>query len=78
MTYLNVSIYNENMKGGEYKMHFMKFLKGLDTEVENKGTELLISIKGDKEKLAQLEKKLGALKELCCGCCDGESEGGCC
>lgn len=62
-------------------MHFMKFLKGLDTKVENKGTELLISIKGDKEKLAQVEKKLGAIKELCCGggCCGGDgSEEGCC
>lgn len=69
------------MKGGEYKMHFMKFFKGLDAKVENKGTELFISIKGDKEKLAQLEKKLGALKELCCdsGCCGGEGlKEGCC
>lgn len=60
-------------------MHFAQFLKGLDTSIENKGTELVISIKGDKEKLAMVEKKLGAIKELCCGgCCDGNSGGGCC
>jgi len=62
-------------------MHFAKFLKGLDITVENKGAELIISIKGDKEKLAQVEKKLGALKELCSegGCCGGGSgDGGCC
>lgn len=61
-------------------MHFAKFLKGLDTSIQNKGDELLISVKGDKEKLAQLEKKLGALKELCCGegCCSDESDKGCC
>lgn len=62
------------MKGGDIYMHFAKFLKGLNTSIENKGDELIISVKGDKEKLTQLEKKLGALKELCCGdgCCSGD------
>lgn len=61
-------------------MHFAKFLKGLDTKIENKGTELIISIKGDKEKLAHVEKKLGAIKELCCGgnCCEGSNSEECC
>lgn len=61
-------------------MHFAKFLKGLDTSVENKGDELIISVKGDKEKISQLERKLGALKELCCGggCCSDESDKECC
>jgi len=71
------------MKGGDIHMHFSKLLEGLDTSIENKGTELIISIKGDKEKLAHVEKKLGALKELCgdsgCKCgCDDDSKGGCC
>jgi len=57
-------------------MHFAKFLKDLDVKIENKGEELLISVKGDKEKIATVEKKLGAVKELCCGCCN--DEGGCC
>lgn len=62
-------------------MHFAKFLKGLDTSILNKGTELIVTIKGDKEKLMEVEKKLGAIKELCCGgeCCeDHSSKGGCC
>lgn len=62
-------------------MHFAKLLKDLDISVENKGEELVISVKGDKEKLSALEKKLGALKELCCGgdCCNGEKKDGeCC
>jgi len=68
------------MKGGDIHMHFAKFLKGLDTSIENKGTELIISIKGDKEKLVTVEKKLGAIKELCCvgECCEGEDKSGCC
>jgi len=59
-------------------MHFVKFLKGLDVKVENKGAELHIVVKGDKEKIAHLEKKLGAVKELCCGCCDDDEKDDCC
>lgn len=44
--------------------------------MENKGDEILISIKGDKEKLSVVEKKLKALKELCC--CGHDKESGCC
>lgn len=40
----------------------------LDVKMENKGGEMIISVKGDKEKLASLEKKLKALKELHEGC----------
>lgn len=61
-------------------MHFAKFFKGLETSIQNKGDELIITVKGDKEKLSSLEKKLGALKELCCGegCCSEESDKHCC
>ena len=61
-------------KGEEVQviMHFMKFLKGIETKMENKGEELVITIKGDKEKIAMFEKKLNALKELHSGCCEGE------
>src|SRR3989339_149035 len=61
-------------KGGD-TMFFAKHFKDLKVSMTNKGEELLISVKGDKEKLAHLEKKLGAVKELCCGCCDEEEEG---
>lgn len=43
-----------------------------DCQIENKGEELVITIRGDKEKLALVEKKIKALRELCCGdeeCC---------
>lgn len=58
-------------------MGMMKhFCKDLDCEMENQGEKLVITIKGDKEKIAIVEKKLKALKELCC--CDCESEKCCC
>lgn len=56
--------------------HFGDFCKDLDCKMENKGEELVITIKGDKEKLAKLERKLKAMKELCCG--EGEEGHGCC
>lgn len=62
-------------------MHFAKLLKGLDISVDNKGDELVISVKGEKEKLSTIEKKLGALEELCCGgdCCGSDKKDGeCC
>lgn len=59
-------------------MNFAKFLKGLDVNIENKGEELLISIKGDKEKIAHIEKKFRAVNELCCGCCEEDEKGDCC
>ncbi|MFZ2206891.1 MAG: hypothetical protein WA061_06090 [Microgenomates group bacterium] len=62
-------------------MHFAKLLKSLDISVENKGAELVISVKGENEKLSALEKKLGAIKELCCGedgCCGEKKDGECC
>jgi hypothetical protein len=43
------------------------FFKELDISTENKGDEIVISIKGDKDKLVVVEKKLKAMKELCCG-----------
>lgn len=52
----------------------MPFLKDLDCEIENQGGKLVITIKGDKEKLAKVEKKLKAFKELC-ECCHGEESG---
>jgi len=46
--------------------------KDLTHTFENKGESLVITVKGDKEKIAGLEKKLKAIKELC------EDEDGCC
>ena len=46
--------------------------EGLKCDMENKGDELLITLKGDKEKVEKAEKKLKALRELCCSE-DGES-----
>lgn len=57
-------------------MHFLKHLKGVDITILNKGEELIITAKGSKELIANLEKKLGALKELCSGCCEGQED--CC
>lgn len=54
------------------KMRMMHFFKDLDCKMENQGDKLVITIKGDKEKIAKVERKLKALKELCCGeedCC---------
>ena len=53
----------------------MEFFKDLDVSMENKGDTLLITVKGEKEKIKGVEKKLNALKDLCsgeeecCGCC---------
>lgn len=51
------------------------FCKGLDCKMENQGDKLVITIKGDKEKLVKLEKKMKAMREICCG--DEDSEGCC-
>ena len=48
----------------------MHHLKDLDVKMENKGEELVITVKGEKEKIAAVERKLKALKELCCCCGD--------
>lgn len=50
------------------------FLKNFDFNLNNKGEEIVISIKGEKDKLLILEKKLKAIKDLCgdeacCDCC---------
>jgi len=49
-------------------MHDMlgKMLKDLDFQMENQGDKLVITIKGDKEQLKTVEKKLNAMQELCC------------
>lgn len=54
--------------------HMKEFLKDLDFSIENQGEKLVITIKGDKEKIKNVEKKLNAMKELCsddgcCSCC---------
>ncbi len=53
-----------------------KFLKDLKVDMSNKGEELVVSIKGEKDKIAKVERKLKALKELSCCCC-GDDEGCC-
>lgn len=59
----------------------MQIFKDLDKNIENKGDELVITIKGDKEKLAKVEKIMKAMHDLqeACGdeCCKGGS-GACC
>jgi len=58
--------------------HMKKLFDGMDVDMKNQGDKLVITVSGDKEKVATLEKKLSAVKELCdcgdeeCGCC------GCC
>jgi len=54
--------------------HFKELFKDLDLKMENQGEKLVITVKGDKEKLKNVEKKLNAIKELCggeegCSCC---------
>ena len=52
--------------------HLQELLKDLDVTMENKGDSLVITVKGDKDKLKNVEKKLNAIKELCSdedGCC---------
>jgi hypothetical protein len=51
--------------------HIQDLLKDVDVAMENKGDTLIITVKGEKEQLKNVEKKLNAMKELCCG------EGGC-
>lgn len=55
--------------------HFKSLFKDLDVKMENQGDKLVITIKGDKEQLKTVEKKLNAVQELCCG---GEGECNCC
>lgn len=61
--------------------HIKNFLKGMDHKIENKGEELVITIKGDKQELEKLEKVMKAMKDLheACGddCCQGHG-GSCC
>ena len=40
--------------------------EGLKFEMKNSGEELTVTIKGEKDKLALFEKKLNAMKTLCC------------
>ena len=53
------------------------FCQNLDCEMENQGDKLVITIKGDKDKIATAEKKLKAMKELCCGDDDCECDDDC-
>ncbi len=55
-------------------MRMMHFCKDLDCNMENKGDKLVITLKGTKEKIAKMEKKFKAMRELCC---DKDSEDCC-
>ena len=63
------------------KGHLMQLLNDFEHKIENKGNELVVIIKGDKEELAKLEKVIKAMKDLheACGeeCCGGHG-GACC
>lgn len=50
--------------------HMNDFFKDLDVDMKNEGKTLVITVKGDEEKIKKLEKKLKALKDLCDGDCD--------
>jgi hypothetical protein len=42
--------------------------KSLDHKMENQGDKLVITLSGDKEVIAKVEKKMKAMRELCeCG-----------
>lgn len=56
--------------------YFKKMFEDLDFKMENQGEKIVITIKGEKDKLEKLEKKLNALKDLHEACDD--EEGGCC
>lgn len=47
-------------------MHFLHHLKGVEVKMENKGEQLIITLSGKKETIAKAEKKLKAIKEICC------------
>lgn len=56
--------------------HFKKLFEDLEVSMDNQGDKLVITLKGDKEKIENVEKKLNAVKELCD--CGDEEGGGCC
>lgn len=63
-----------------HKEHAKKFFETFEVNRENKGDELVITIKpkkeeGAKEAVAHLDKKLGAMETLMEDCC---GEGSCC
>ncbi len=47
------------------------FLKQFEHTIDNQGESLVITIKGEKEEIAKLERKLKAMHELMddCECC---------
>ncbi len=62
--------------------HFLQMFKDLEHTIENKGDSLIITLKGDKESLAKVEKVFIAMKSLheACGddCCGGQGGSCCC
>ena len=58
--------------------HMLQMFKGLDHSIENKGDSLVITVKGDKEDIAKLEKMLKAMKDLHEACGDDCCGEGCC
>jgi hypothetical protein len=54
--------------------NFGNCCKDLDFDMKNQGDKLVITISGEKEKIAKMEKKLDAMKTLCCD----ESGSACC
>ncbi|MFC1655603.1 hypothetical protein ACFL3C_01925 [Patescibacteria group bacterium] len=48
-----------------------EFFKDIKHDMVNEGDKLVITISGDKDKLAKIEKKIKAFHTLCCGddCC---------
>jgi hypothetical protein len=55
-------------------MHFFKHFKDIKITMKNNGEELVITAKGPKDSIANLEKKLGVMKELCHDCCCDEKD----
>lgn len=42
------------------------FCKDLDVKMDNQGETLIVTVKGDKDKIAKIEKKLNAMHTLHC------------
>jgi len=46
------------------------FIQDVDVNITRDTDELVVTIKGDVEKISTLEKKIKAMKELCSGSCE--------
>ena len=57
--------------------HIKHLAEKFDHQIENKGSELVITLKGEPEELKKLEKALKAMKDLHEACCSGDDDSCC-